>query len=106
MGAQYSTRAVAIHELVIQLRRRLEIASVGTVTDKMALIDLGVEVVNKVLYCFLVSQELFDQVESCINPKYRKLSPNPNVINRFFVTLLGVVRSLEESARFWVQKYA
>lgn len=105
MAASYSARALAIQSLTVDLRRKLELASIGTIVDKMAAIDLGVEVVNKILYCFLVSQELFDSVERIINPYYQALQPVPSVIDRFFNLLISVVRSLEAQAVIWVKRY-
>jgi hypothetical protein len=106
MAASYVDRAVAIQDLTYSLRRRFELASVGAIADKMAVIDLGVEVVNKVLYCFLVSQELFESVEKTINPTYQSLRPIPAAIDRFFVMLLSVICVLERRAAAWVKKYS
>jgi len=101
----YATRAIAIEGLTVDLRRRLEITSVMTTSDKMSAINIGVEVVNKILHCFAVSQELLDNIERLLNQHYRRLQPNPTSVDRVFYALLSVVRKIEDQARAWVARY-
>ena len=101
----YAARATAIQGLTTDLRRNLEITSVLAIADKMSAINIGVEVVNKVLHCFAVSQELLDNIDCLLNQHYRRLRPNPTSVNRVFYALLSVVRQIEDKARVWVERY-
>lgn len=105
-SSSYAVRADAIQSIAIGLRRRLELASVGTVSDKMSVIDASVEVINKILYCFLVSQELYDSVEDTLNRFYRDLQPIPSAIDRMFNIVVKFVHQFEQTAAEWVAKYA
>jgi len=80
-------------------------AGAGTIGDRMVVIDAGVEIVNKLLYCFLVNQELFDSIETSLNRHYRSIRPTPSSINVVFFILMSVVLRFERRANEWVVKY-
>lgn len=102
--ASYKARANAIYRLVVQLRRRLEQHVDATPTDKLVLISLAVEAVNKLLYCFLLSQDMFDQIDRLLND-HIDVPAEPNAIAVLYVRALDVVRQLEGHAHAWVCKY-
>ncbi len=102
----YAERATAIQAIATDLRLRMEVASVcGTIADKMAVIDLGVEIINKILTCFLVSQELLDSIDQKLNCYYTALDPSPSSVIRAFYALMSVVRDVEVKAAEWVKRY-
>ena len=105
MSSSYAVRANAIQAIAKDLRRTLELVSVGSVTDMMHAIDVGVEVINKILYSFLVSKDLYESVSADLNAKYKVLQPNPYSVCRLHNLLLSVVRRFETSATVWVDKY-
>ena len=102
----YADRAVVIHGIARGLRRKMEMtAGVGTMADKIILIEAGVEIVNKILFSFHINQELLDSIDDTLNRFVRLLTPTPSSINRLFVRLMGIVRRLEHYAVEWVRKY-
>lgn len=101
----YAERAIAILDLSRSLRRRMELTSaVGTVSAKMALIDVGVEAVNKIFHFFALGADLFNLVETKINALYRKLRPDPSHVNRIYYRLMSMVRQVEKRAATWVER--
>ncbi len=101
----YAARAIAIQDIAIDLRHRMEITSAcGTVADKMTAINVGVEIVNKLLHFFSIGQDLYDDLERTINTLYRELKPTPSCINRVFYTLMSMVRKVEKRAADWVER--
>jgi len=104
--SSYAARALAIRDIATDLRHRMEwAAGAGTIGDRMVVIDAGVEIVNKLLYCFLVNQELFDSIETSLNRHYRSIRPTPSSINVVFFILMSVVLRFERRANEWVVKY-
>lgn len=102
----YAARATAIQSITTDLRHRMEIASVcGTIADKMVVIDLGVEILNKILACFLVSEEMLVDLDQTLNRYYRGLTPQPSSVIRVFYTLMSFVCALEKKAIEWVERY-
>jgi hypothetical protein len=77
----------------------------ATPGDKTVLISFAVEAVNKLLYCFMLSQEMFDQIDKRLND-HLGISPEPHPISMLYLQVLEVVRELEEHARSWVIKYS
>jgi len=105
-SSAYAERALAIHGIARGLRHKMELtAGAGTIADKMLLIETGVEIVNKILHCFYVSQEMFDEIDTILNRFFRTLVPTPSSINRMYVRLMNVVRCFERYAVEWVKKY-
>lgn len=101
----YAERATAILDLAQKLRRRMELTSaVGTISAKMALIDVGVEAVNKIFHFFAFGSDLLSLVETKINALYRKLSPDPTHIIRIYYRLMSMVRQVEKRAAVWVDR--
>jgi hypothetical protein len=101
----YAERAIAIFDLSGNLRRRMEMTSaIGTVAAKMAMIDMGVEAVNKLFHFFALGQDLLNVIETKINSLYRKLQPDPSYVNQIFYRLMAVVRQVEKRAAVWVEK--
>ena len=106
MASSYAARATTIHGLARDLRHKMELTSgVGTIADKLTVIETGVEIVNKVLHCFYVSQEMLDEIDTILNPYYKALVPDPGYINRLFYRLMSVVRRFEQYAMAWVERY-
>lgn len=103
--ASYKVRAVAIHNLVVSLRRTLEREIDSTPANKAALIDVSVEIVNKLLYCFLLSQEMFDQIDELLN-NHLNVPATPQSIQHLYLRVLAVVRQVEQKSQAWVVKYS
>lgn len=103
--ASYKVRAVAIHNLVVNLRRTLEREIDSTPANKAALIDVSVEIVNKLLYCFLLSQEMFDQIDELLND-HLSVPATPQSIQHLYLRVLAVVRQVEQKSQAWVVKYS
>lgn len=103
--ASYRARALAIHDVVVQLRRDLEHCVDATPTDKAVMISLAVETTNKLLYCFLVSQEMFDQIDDLLND-HLDVVAEPQPIAALYLRTLSVVRQLENHTHAWVVKYS
>lgn len=76
----------------------------ATPSDKAAVIGLAVETANKLLYCFMLSQEMFDEIDGLLND-HLDIAPEPQPIAALYVRSLGVVRRLERHAHEWVEKY-
>jgi hypothetical protein len=105
-NAVFADRALAIHDIARSLRRQMElVAGAGTVADKMEIVEVGVEVVNKILFAFHVSAELLDGIEDSLNRSFREMQPTPSGVNRLFARLMIVVRRFEQSAADWVRRY-
>lgn len=102
--ASYRARAIAIHDLVANLRRTLEQQLDAGPADKAVLIELSVEVVNKLLYCFLLSQEMFDRIDELLND-HLAIAATPHEIAILYLRVLSVVRQVERHAHAWVVKY-
>lgn len=102
--ASYRVRATAIYTLVADLRRTLEQQVDAGPADKAALIDVSVEIVNKLLYCFLLSQDLFDRIDELLND-HLQVEATPHAISMLYLRVLGVVRQVERCAHQWVVKY-
>jgi hypothetical protein len=102
--ASYRVRATAIYTLVADLRRTLEQQIDAGPADKAALIDVSVEIVNKLLYCFLLSQELFDRIDELLND-HLQVEATPHAISMLYLRVLGVTRQVERCAHQWVVKY-
>lgn len=102
--ASYRVRAVAIYNLVATLRRKLEQSIDAAPADKAALIDVSVEIVNKLLYCFLLSQEMFDRIDELLND-HLEIPATPQAIAALYLRVLTVVRQVERHAHEWVVKY-
>lgn len=101
----YAERALAILDLSRGLRRRMEMTSAtGTVSAKMAMIDMGVEAVNKLFHFFALGQDLLNIIETKINSLYRKLRPDPSYVNQIFYRLMSVVRQVEKCAAGWAAR--
>lgn len=101
----YAERAIAIFDLSGNIRRRMEMTSAtGTVAAKMAMIDMGVEAVNKLFHFFALGQDLLNDVETKINTLYRKLRPDPSHVNQIFYRLMSLMRQVEKRAASWVEK--
>jgi hypothetical protein len=103
--ASYRARATAIHQLVVQVRRLMEQQIDGTPSDKAAVISLAVETSNKLLYCFMLSQEMFDRIDELLND-HLEVVAEPQRIASLYVRALDVIRQLEGHAHEWVVKYA
>lgn len=103
--ASYRARATAIYSLVVQLRRLMEQQIDAIPSDKAALISLAVETTNKLLYCFMLSQEMFDQIDALLND-HLEIAPEPQPIAALYIRSLDVVRQLEGHAHEWVVKYS
>lgn len=73
-------------------------------SDKAAVIGLAVEACNKLLYCFMLSQQMFDQIDELLND-HLDIKPEPQPIAALYVRALRVVRQLETHAHEWVVKY-
>jgi hypothetical protein len=102
--ASYLARAVAIHQFVSTLRRTLEQHVGASATDQAELISLAVESTNKLLYCFLISQEMFDKIDALLND-HLDVQAEPHAISILYLRTLAVVRQLEKHAAVWVMKY-
>lgn len=103
--ASYRARAVAIHDLVVHLRRDLERYVDSTPANKAVMISVAVETTNKLLYCFLVSQEMFDQIDDLLND-HLDVAAEPQPITALYLRTLNVVRRLENHTHAWVVKYS
>ena len=103
--ASYRARAVAIHNLVVNLRSQMEQYVDGSPADKAVLISMAVETTNKLLYCFMLSHEMFDRIDQLLND-HLNVQPNPQAISLLYLRTLGVVRQLERHASGWVAKYS
>lgn len=77
----------------------------GSPADKAILISTAVEATNKLLYCFMLSQEMFEQIDQQLN-NHLKVRPEPQAISLLYVRTLDVVRQLERHASNWVEKYS
>lgn len=102
--ASYKARAVAIYTLLVRLRRDLESHVDAAPTDKLVLIEFAVEATNKLLYCFALSQPLFDSIDDVLN-RHIDVRADPQQIEHLYQRVLSIVRQLESSAGAWVQKY-
>ena len=103
--ASYRARALAIHSLVKQYRHELESTLARSLSDKMLAIELGVDIANKLLYCFLISQEMFDQIDEQLNQYVTTVKAEPHAINMMLLRVLDVFRQLEAHSRRWVDHY-
>lgn len=103
--ASYRARANAIYKFVVEVRRLMEQQIDASPTDKVVVIGLAVESANKLLYCFMLSQEMFDDIDALLND-HLDISPEPQSITSLYLRSLGVVRRLEAHAHGWVQKYS
>ena len=68
------------------------------------MIELSVEVINKLLYCFLLSQEMFDRIDELLND-HLDIPATPQAITLLYLRVLAVVREVERHAYEWVVKY-
>lgn len=103
--ASYRARALAIHSLVTAYRREIEAVFARPVSDRLHAIEVGVEIVNKLLYSFLLSQELFDGIDEQLNRHVATLTPEPHAVNMLLLRLLDTFRDLEACSRQWVERY-
>lgn len=102
----YLERSVAIHGLARDLRRSLAyVALRGTVADKIVMIDLTVETINKLLYSFAISAPLLDAIDRLLNEPYRALKPHPRAVNRLFYRCCAIARSFERITAAWQASY-
>jgi|GEM_PF-5856023 len=103
--ASYRARAVAIHRLIVNLRGQMEQYVDGSPADKAVLISMAVEATNKLLYCFMLSQDMFDSIDRQLND-HLNVTPEPQAISALYLRALDVVRQLEQHASAWVAKYS
>lgn len=80
-------------------------AARGTISDKACVLEVGVEVVNKVLHCFSVDHDLAQRLDRDVNEKFTALRPTPDSINDCFFGLLGIVQDFSRTAGQFAAQY-
>jgi hypothetical protein len=103
--ASYKARSVELHSIAVELRENLERNINVSPGDQALLIALAVEVVNKMLYSFLISQEMFDNIDTLLND-HLDIKPEPHEVANLYLRVLGVVRELERHTAKWVTRYS
>ena len=104
--SSYAVRASAIHRIAQDLQTQMEItAARGTISDKASVLELGIEVVNKVLHSFSVDHDLAQRVDRDVNEKFTTLQPTPESINDCYFGLMGVVRDFNRTAGQFADQY-
>ena len=104
--SSYAIRAQAIHQIASDLKQQMEItAARGTISDKAKVLELGVEVVNKVLHCFSVDHDLAQRVDRDVNNRYSSLQPTPDSVNDAYFNLMGVVSDFQRTTGEFAVQY-
>jgi hypothetical protein len=81
------------------------VAASGTIADKQVLLDFAVEAINKLLYSFLINQDMFDNMGALLNDTYEKIEAIPESVNNMFIQTRKVLAQFEEHVDGWVTKH-
>jgi len=79
----YKRRAIAIHKLIVKLRERVDvILASGTPLDKMRIIKTSVEVINKLLWTYLIDKNMSENIDNILNKRVININPTIEDINK------------------------
>ncbi len=94
-------RALAIRALCRDVLMTMEMSARGTIADRLALVEVVVEIVNKFLYSYTISQEMLDEVDDLLNRPYQEVAPTPESIVPLFITAMATLRRFDHHVARW-----
>lgn len=96
-------RATRIKKLARDVLMVMELVGAqGTIADRLAAVELVVELINKCLYSFTLSQEMLDVVDDILNVPYQNIEPTPESITRVFDVAVRALRRFEQHVDRWL----
>jgi hypothetical protein len=101
----YKNRAKALALLADNLQCKLDEVQTKSYTDKLYGILVAAEVLNKCLYSFHISKEMYERIDESLNDDLSKLRDEAD-INRMFTQVQTIVQEFVKHTHKWVEVHS